>query len=181
MASIPGHYSRERTRSLRTDTSGLFRTADFAPGAIATGTVFPYRTGDVTFAFEVLVTGAAPAGDVLVLGTTAQLKVTLSGADVVLSAGSAGNDGITITAADVLVGEKHKIVVAVKAGTGEARIWVDGRLRARGVSVGAQFPAGWADTGAGSYGTGLTDAESPGMLSVFMKQVPRHFDESLYT
>jgi hypothetical protein len=182
MPAAGGYYSERRNRSLRTGTSKLFRTHRIASGAVATGTVFPYRTGDVTFEFELSIDGAAPSGTALVLGTTAQVKVDISGADLVVSAGSAGADGITLTAEDVLFnGKNHKVVIGIRAGSGAMRVWVDGRLAARGVSAGAGFPSGWADTGAGSYAGAMTQAATVGPLKAFIKQVPRHFSESLYS
>lgn len=175
-----GFQRRKRSRGMRTNTSELFRTAHLEEGVLVTADLFPYRTGDVTFAFELSIDDlAAPAGDVLMIGGAVYLSVSISGTDLSFTAGGAG--GVTITAAGVLsTVRNYKIVVAVQAGTGEARLWVDGRLMARDGS-GGQLASGWADSTSGSYGTGLTDASAVGKLSVFMKQLPRHFNESLYS
>jgi len=181
MAAAGGYYSERRNRSLVTGTSKLFRTHRILSGAIATGTVFPYRTGDVTFEFEISIDGAAPSGTALTLGTTAQVTVDISGGDLVVHAGSAAGNGITLTATGVLHnGKNHKVVIGIRAGTGQMRVWVDGRLEARGVSAGGDFPSGWADTGAGSYAGSMTQSATVGPLKAFIKQVPRHFSESLY-
>ena len=185
LAQALAFHSRERTRSLRTNVSELFRTHVFVDGATIDPAVSfpaPDRTSDVTFDFRLKVTGAAPAGDVLVIGGAVNVTVTLAGPDITVHAGSAAGDGVTITATDALPATGlYDISVAVKPGTGQARLWVNGRLLAAGTSAGGDFPAGWADTTPGSYGSGLTDAAVASPLSVFTMQVPRHFHESIYT
>ncbi|HEX5040177.1 MAG TPA: hypothetical protein VFW95_08600 [Candidatus Limnocylindria bacterium] len=175
-------HSRERVRSQRTVVAELFRTHSFEPeDVIPTATAFPYRTGDVTFEFELTVTGPAPAGDPLQIGSGPNVTLSISGTDLTLHVGGAGNDGVDLTAADAVPAEgKYRIAIAARAGTGEARLWVNGRLLARGQSVDEDFSE-WSNDVDGAYGVGLTDAAVTSLLSVYMKQVPRHFNESLYT
>ncbi|HEX5039659.1 MAG TPA: hypothetical protein VFW95_05945 [Candidatus Limnocylindria bacterium] len=174
-------HRRERLLGHKTVVSDLFRTASFEPGdTIPTATHFPYRTGDVAFEFELTVTGPAPAGDPLQIGSGPNVTLSIVGTDLTLHVGGAGNDGVDLTAPDALPAEgKYRIAIAARAGTGEARLWVNGRLLARGQSVDEDFSE-WSNDADGAYGVGLTDAEVTSVLGVYMKQVPQHFDESLY-
>lgn len=182
LGQVRAFHSRERTRSQRTVVSELFRTHTFVPEAvIPTATAFPYRTGDVTFEFTLLISGPAPAGDVLQVGSGPNVTLSISGTDLTLHVGGAGNDGVDLVAVDAVPSEgKYHVAIAARAGTGEARLWVNGRLLARGQSVDENFSE-WSNDADGAYGVGLTDASVVSLLSVFMKQVPRHFNENLYS
>ena len=181
LSQVRAFHSRERVRSQHTVVSELSRTHTFEPeDVIPTATAFPYRTGDVTFEFTLSIDGPAPAGAVLQVGSGPNVTLAISGTDLTLHGGGAGNDGVDLVAVDAVPAEgKYHVAIAARAGTGEARLWVNGRLLARGQSVDEDFSE-WSNSVNGAYGVGLTDASVVSLLSVFIWQVPRHFTESLY-
>lgn len=199
LAHALAFHRRERTRSHRTVIAELFRTAEFlqSENPIVTSTVFPNRTGDVTFEVEISIDGVGSNGLVFEFGSSLTgAAIYINGSSISFSAGDAANDGVTVTAAaGVPAQQNFRIVAAVRAGTGEARLWVDGRLLGRGTAPNGKLPNGWSGSASGAVGTfsgpvsarvpvpqavALTNASVVGPLKVYMKQVPRHFSESLF-
>jgi len=193
-------HARQRSKSIRTGTSALFRTHTFAEGdnPIDTDVSFPARVGDLTVAFELSLDDFVPTGVLFELGSSTTglaLYVTNLGA-LGFVVGDAGDDGVSLVVAGAFGAlQNYKVVAAVRPGSGEARLWIDGRLRARGTAVNGALPNGWADTDDGAVadiaGTvssrvpgpqavTLSDVSIVGPVSVFLNQVPRHFSESIW-
>ncbi len=193
-------HARDRRRSLA-GVVDLFRTHQFsgsssiAVSSIGTAAVFPDRSGLVTFATKVRVTGAVPLGLVFEFGSTNRgcgvgflntlLAFSVGGATVFATAAIFNN----VTAFPI--GQEIDIVCACNPGNGKARLWLDGEIAARSQAAVNTFGGDWADTGDGSFaavGAGTVHAnlaaanQAPSSfeviepLSVFVGAVPRHFN-----
>lgn len=162
--------------------------------SIDTGAVFPVRSGLITFTTAIRITGAAPLGMVFEFGSSTRgCGLAVAGA---LMAGTGG--GNTTEAATAIfdylstmpVGLELELVLALRPGTGEVRLWGNGQELARAAASSGSFGGDWADTEAGSFaqvaaGTvpaGISIANQDPVdfdviqpLSVYVGQVPRQF------
>jgi len=196
--------ARERRRSLA-GMPELFRTHRFAGSAmgvasISTPSSFASRAGPITFRTAIRITENAGVHRGLVFefgGTTNGIALWIGDETIGFHSGPAGlNDGATATfenGAELPVGLELDLVCAAHPGKGQVRIWGNGRELARyQTKSGGPFnPMVWSGSNDGSFasaaqGTLVSDvpAESVGApagfeviapLSVYQKQVPRHF------
>lgn len=195
------YHARERRLSRRTVVSELFRTHTFAEAGnpIDTGLFFPSRDENVTIQLRMEITGPAPSGVLFELGSsTTGIGIVCNGNIIAAAAGDGDDDGTFIAVSDGLpdltVGRVYDIVYSVRPGTGESRLWVNGRLLGRNTAVNGALTNGWADLEGGAVndteGTlnsdlalvagPKQDGRVAGDVSVYHKQLPRHFDDSIY-
>ena len=192
------YHARRRRRGHQDPAHGLFGTHSFveADSGFDVGDSFADRTVPITFAVEVERTAASAQGIIVELGnSTAGLAIWIlsGGTDIGACAGDAGDDGVTLTASSVLVadGQSARVVFSVVPSTGEARLWVDGELQARGASVNSPLPNGWSSDSAAGIGevsgsatnrvpggdkVSLANAVFVSPLRVYQGQKPRQFD-----
>lgn len=168
---------RERNRSFRNPTAELFKTHTLriTAGSIPTSTLFTaaQRGAPVTMAIEGTPSGGATVTSVI--GSAfggSKLRLGFTGANLLASVGD-GGDTINLDTVGALVQDKHhRIVLSVNPASGEARVWVDGKLIKRGSgTVNGNI---WADTGAGNV-----NIAAPSTLTaneMFVGQLPRQFD-----
>lgn len=185
-------------KSRRDPAHGMGRTHFWPPTTtlIDTGTVFPARTKEVTFALTLKITAADPAGVAFELGSAATgVAIWIAAADRKLYAAvgdAAANDGVTLTGPVTANGQLLRVVLAVIPQTGKARLWVNGNLVAYGTAVNGALPNGWSDGAAGRVAdvsgavttrVGVADrialagASVVSNVDAYNKQRPRQFFE----
>ena len=192
-------HSRERRRSLLEPVYELNRTHEFASGdTIDPDESFADPDRPATFAVDIARGAGTPNGVVFEFGgATTGVALWVEDESVFFSAGGSGSDGVTIEAENVLVGSTRiRVVASVIPGNGSARLWVNGRLRARGTSAGGPLPNGLFEDAAGEVGdvAGAINANVPGpqavalanasivsKLAVYLGQFPRQFNDGLAT
>lgn len=192
------YAARERRRGHHDPARGLFRTHRYVSGdsGFDVGDAFPDRDRPATFAVDVRRDTPSAQGIVFEAGdatTGLVIWVPMGGDDISASAGDAGDDGVTLTATDVLEadGQVARVVFAVIPGTGEARLWVNGEIRAAGVAVNGALPNGWASDSVAGIGEvqgtvssrvpaadriTLVNASIVSTVDAFAGQRPRHFE-----
>lgn len=196
---------RRRLSTLGGDLTRTHRLAGVAAlpvASIATGTIFPVRTKPVTFRTKVQITENAGEhrGLVFEFGSTAAGCALWIGDETVgFHAGPSGDtDGATALydlGAELPVGLVLDLLASVNPGTGEVRLWGNGKEMARGKTGSGDGFAAWSDTAAGSFasneqGTAVADVPSDSSqapdgfevlepLSVYIGQIPRSFIGSL--
>lgn len=153
---------RRRTLGHLDPSRGLDQSHGFAAAASGfdVSDHFPDRSRPITIAVDVKREAATATGILFEAGdATTGLAIWLfptpaGPVDVFACAGDVGDDGITLTAENVLQGDGQiaRIVFSVIPGTGEARLWVEGELRASGTSVNGELPNGWAADSAAGVG-----------------------------
>ncbi len=181
-------------------TPQIFGGTVMAVASLATGDIFPSRTGPITFktAIEITANAGQHRGMVLELGSAA-IGVGLWIGDQTIGF-HAGEDGVVNGAtalfdngAELPVGLMLDLVIGVRPGDGRVRIWGNGKEIARKVATSNTFGAAgeWSDTDAGSFAAAAQGAVVPDVpaisqgapagftviepLSVYVGQVPRHF------
>ncbi len=188
-------YARGRRRSL----AGMPRMSRSHFYGIPTATIpaaaFPARDVLVTFWTAIRITGAAPTGLIFEFGSDATaIAAWLNDDEISLRAGdaAAGDRALatfTNPGGSLPVGLELDLVFAVRPGDGRVRIWGNGKEIARDIALGGALPSGWGASSPGAFATSANgtlpgdvsqtgapssfDVISP--LSVFSKQVPRHF------
>lgn len=200
-------HSRQRRRSLA-GIPEMFRTHKFVGTSvigdptIATSTVFPVRTGLVTFktAIRIVDTGSVPAehrGLVFEFGgAVAGAALWIGDQTISFHAGDSGlANGATTeydNGVELPVGAEFELVAAARPGDGRVRLWANGQeLFDRTPASNGAFTDVWASTNDGSFasaksGTIITDVPAASdqapdgfeviePLSVYVGQVPRHF------
>lgn len=142
-------------KSRRDPAHGMCRTHIWSPdtAAILTGTVFPVRTKEATFALKLKISDVAPAGVAFELGSAATgVAVWIAAATRRLMAAvgdAAADDGVTLTGPVTANGQILRVVLSVVPQVGKARLWVNGKLVASGTAVNGALPNGWSDGAAG--------------------------------
>lgn len=193
------YFARERRGSLDDPVEKLFRThgpLGVNVASVDTGTIFPSRVLPITFATTILTSGVAASGIVFEFGdSTTGLKLAVDSGSIYVAAGdAAGNDGIAgsvIVPAVSVSGAKLELRLAIRPGSGEVRLFIDGDHALRLVTAAADMANGWASTAAGAIGAaqqgtstqrGQTINGAPSdfalveSLSVYQNQIPRQFD-----
>jgi hypothetical protein len=155
------YYSRRRRKGLYDPASQLFITHRYTTSDtnIATATVFPgtVRAAPVTFAFDLIRTGAAN-GIVFEFGSTTRgVAVWLNGNDLGVAAGTgtaAPTNGVTLNLTGALpaTGARFRFVLAITPGNGRVELWRNGTLVAQGTASAGSFGGDWADTDNGAVG-----------------------------
>lgn len=196
------YHSRERRAGFVDPSKDLFRTHAYTvqDSPFDDDAAFTEADRDAPITVEAWVrrTATGARGIVVEVGdatTGMAIWIPDGGTDISACAGDAGDDGVTVTAADVLAADTQlaKVVFAVIPGTGQARLWVNGRLHAAGAAVNGALPNGWAageDGGIGEVATTcsdripvgdqitLTNAAVVAPVSFFRGQRPRQFTAS---
>lgn len=161
---------------------------------IDTDAVFPSRGGLITFQTAIRITGAAPVGLVFEFGSSTRgCGVALSNQFASLTAGGATTERAIATYDNTValpIGLEMDLVGAIRPGSGEIRLWGNGREIARDTAAAGNFGGDWADTEDGSFasiaaGTAPSafaavnqapvDFEVIEPLSVYIGSVPQHF------
>lgn len=160
----------------------------------------PRRDQNITIRIRLELTDVNPLGVIFEFGgATTGMALVCNDGLLELHAGDAGDDGVTVAVAaampDLTVGRIYDIVTSVRPGTGEARLWVNGRMMGRATAVNGQLPNGWADANDSGIevieGTltsrvmapedvDLEEARVAGNIEVYAGQIPRHFDDSVF-
>jgi len=180
------------------------RIFDEAGGAMAVATIttsaqFASRSGPITFRTAIRITANAGQHRGLILeigGTTNGIAIWVGDQTIGFHAGPAGTaNGATAlfdNGSELPVGLEMDLVCAVIPGKGLVRMWGNGREIARGAASNGLFsPMAWSGSGNGSFATGpsttaVSDAPAASTgspagfeviepLSVYQKQIPRHF------
>lgn len=202
------YHARNRSRSFRDVTKGLFKTHDFgvANTDIDTDVVFPDRTRPITFHTQLGISDTLPEGMICEFGgatTGFAMSYAFTGILWAVGDGTAssntGADGeilFTDVPAFISDGALVDLTVAILPGKGEIRIWVNGAMKVRAQAAAGNFgdPSEWTGTGNGSVGSAQADATTQRRsfdvttpngfalvkpFKVFMGQIPRFFNESL--
>jgi len=188
----------QRNRKGRLDpASGLFETSRYSDGdSIDPGPAFPDKTLPMTFAIDIARNGSSPVGVIFEIGSDTggtALWVEDGTTNIKFSAGDdvATDDGLTITATGAIVADDDvlKIVVAVLPGSGEAKMWINGKLVAAGQSVSGTMPQ-WTSGALGAVGeisgtvidrvtsgsdVNLSDVDIVSPLRIYYNQLPKGF------
>ena len=164
------YFQRKRHCGLMDPARGLFVTHRFvaADSGFDVGDRFPVRTAPVTFSVTIRRDASAAAHGIIFEAGDATTGLALwiagNGQDVMAAVGDVGNGGATatVTSAVMAAGQTIRIVVSVVPGTGELRLWVNGRV-ARAASVTKPLPNGWAADSAAGIGqvSGAVSARVP--------------------
>lgn len=173
-------HARERNRSFRDATRDLFKTHDLPrlAGVIDTDVVFPDPVRDSVFTISIEGTPSTGESTLITLGGGGEAQLTLgyTNGDLVATAGGPdADDTIDLGASSALILDKFQtIVFAVRPGTGEGRLWIDGLLFDRATSVNGSFGGPFAGPGDGSVAVSTPAALA--RVQAFTKQIPRHFN-----
>lgn len=195
------YNARERRRGHVDPGLGLFLTHRFraSDSGFDVGDAFPDRNRPITFAVDVRRNDTGARGIVFEAGndtTGLAIWIPSGGTDVSACAGNSGENGVTVTAENVLAtdGQIARVVFSVIPGSGQARIWTNGELRGRGVSDAGVLPSGWAADSLGGIGEvqgsvsprvpagdriTLVNASIVSSVSVFRGQRPRQFNDAV--
>lgn len=195
---------RRRSLAGLPELSRTHRFFDAVGGAMAVETIttaasFGSRAGPVTFQSAIRITenGGEHRGIVFEIGgTTNGIALWVGDQTIGFHAGAAGTtNGATAlfdNGSELPPGMEIDLVVSAIPGTGKVRMWGNGREIARAQASGLIFsPMVWSGSGNGSFATMLKDTlvsdvpvesaitptgfEVIEPLSVYQKQVPRHF------
>lgn len=185
------YHSRERVRSLRDITTGLFRTLVLAldSGDFSNGQ-FGALTRPVTVVHWIEVTGASPSGVFWEIGSSSQ-GAGLSfdaGALVVAAGDGAGDGGVSVALSGITQGERVQVAAAISPGSKRVAIYVNGYREAYAVGVDPFTGGAYSDSGDGrvngvngtvtprlGVATALSDAAIVSPVSVYVGQLPRGF------
>lgn len=195
------YEARERRRGHIDPGLGLFQTHRFAlsDSGFEVGDAFPDRDSPLTVSVTVRRDSSSAQGVMFEAGsevTGLAIWIPSGGTDVSACAGNSGENGVTLTAKNVLLadGQTVRVTFSVIPGNGEARLWTDGEVRARGAAVSGQLPDGWGGTGTGGVGEvqggvssrvpvgdriTLTGATVTTPVVGFVRQRPRQFDDAV--
>lgn len=184
-------HSRERVRSLRDVTKGLFRNLSLPldSGTFLT-TQFGDRSRPIVVTQEIEVTGGSPSGVIWEIGSVTQgAGLSFNGGTLTAGAGDGvGNGGVTATLAGITNGERVQVAVAINPGTQRIGIYVNGHLESFADGVSAFTNGEYADSSDGQVngvnGTAtprlvstatLSDVSIVSPVSVYIGQLPRGF------
>jgi hypothetical protein len=205
------YYRRRRRKSHVDPSSRLFRVATIASGTtpIDTATLFGDSVQhEVAFALSIRAASSSATGTLFQFGdeelnvnvwvqTNGRLGFVAGRHKQSIPVGTQlWTRNQTRAPLNLKIGKRHDIVMAIRPGTGEVRLWRDGQMlfnqRASGNSFGAPVPPRWAESvnGEGSYfaapahvawgalfsGAPNADLEALSPLSVYHDQRPRHFN-----
>lgn len=196
-------YARDRSRSFRDLTKGLFKTHDFGivDAAIDTDLVFPDTAKPVTFSTKIEITGAAPAGMIFEFGSTASavaLGITVAaGLQAVAGDGGvadpAGVDGAVADDIITTLGARLALVFAINPGAGKAVLFINGQVALRltnSAFTSDEFADNIATTSDGSVASAITGTTSARVtwtdqapvdfalvepVRAYIGQLPKHF------
>jgi hypothetical protein len=169
---------RERRLSFLDFKKGLNRNIFHNPGDVIAAASFVDRTLPLTAICRVEITGAAPAGTPLSIGTTNLLAIGIAGAVITFSAGGVGatQAQAQITLDGIAAGMKLTLAIAAFPGDNRVQGWVIETGHFARAQAATPFPLGeWADSGAGLYNDVMTDLSLLSKLDIFDRQLPRHF------
>jgi hypothetical protein len=192
-------YGRERRKSLA-GIPRMFRThnlfgASMSVSTIDTDALFPDRSGPVTFRTAIRIDANPCAGLIFELGSsTSGCALALLNQYIGFAAGTHdgthGGNALFNNGSPLPPGLELELVGALRPGSGEIRLWGNGRELARLTVSAGNFAGSWADSEDGSFAdassgtipaalaaadfapTNFTVIEP---LSVYVGQVPRHF------
>lgn len=195
------HYHKRERRRTRVDPAlGLFQTHSFvaADSGFDVGDAFPDRTRPITIAVDIRRSGSSSNGIVFELGNAATgLAIWVTGSAVYACAGnSAADAGVTLNVSNGIAntGSLMRIVFAVVPGTGAARLWVNGKLRAARTSANGALVDGFSADASGGIGAvstaviarvpaaqrvTLANVAIVGPVRVFAGQTPRSFNDQI--
>lgn len=204
-----GRETRKRRKSNRNNISRrntlfdpayeLAKTLSQRSGTIDSSLIFPNKNTAFTVAVDITVSGGAPGGVILDLGSsttglalwfdTDTNKIGFAVGDGTGDDGISGLSDFTFTT----LNQQLKIVASVLPGTGDIRLWVNGKLEIREQSASYNLPNGWGDDTTGQIGNigtsinprvpvnsriALTDISINGSLDFYKNQKPEHFNAS---
>lgn len=192
------YYARRRALAHADPKLGLAGTHTFraADSGFDVGDAFPNRARAITVAVKVKRTASTARGIIIEFGngtTGMALWIAGNNEDIVACAGDVGAGGVTSTASNVLQtdGQTASVVFSVIPGSGEFRLWVNGKLRDRDAAATTPLPNGWAADSAGGIGEvsgtasdripagdkiTLVGAAMISPVTVYDGQRPRHFN-----